>query len=298
MNAPKISLDQWRAFVAVVDAGGYAQAAEGLHKTQSSITYAVQKLESLLGVSVFEIQGRRARLTPTGQVLLRRARALLDEAQRIERAAVQLAQGWEAELKLAVEVVFPTWLLLDCLDQFARAHPQTRIELFETVLGGTDEAILERRVDLAIASRIPPGFMHDPLMKLRFVCAAAPHHPLHRLGRALTREDLRAHRQLVLRDSGSQRNRDVGWLGADQRWTVTAKATSIRAAVMGLGFAWFAENTVREELASGALKPLPLIEGGERWAELFLILTHQDASGPGAQKLAEILKTAARADQA
>src|SRR6266478_6052232 len=56
---PKITLDQWRALLAVVDAGGYAQAAENLHKSQSAVTYAVQKLESLLGVKVFEVIGPR-----------------------------------------------------------------------------------------------------------------------------------------------------------------------------------------------------------------------------------------------
>ena len=63
--------------MAVVDAGGYAQAAEQLHKSQSAVTYAVQKLESLLAVKAFEVQGRKAVLTPTGQLLYRRASALL-----------------------------------------------------------------------------------------------------------------------------------------------------------------------------------------------------------------------------
>ena len=45
----QITLEQWEALVAVVDAGSYAKAAETLHKSQSTLTYAVQKLESLLG---------------------------------------------------------------------------------------------------------------------------------------------------------------------------------------------------------------------------------------------------------
>jgi DNA-binding transcriptional LysR family regulator len=290
MSGPKISLEQWRALVAVVEAGGYAQAAEALHKTQSTVTYAVQKLESLLGVAVFQLQGRKAQLTPTGQVLYRRGRALLDEAARVERAAASLAQGWEPELRLAVEVVFPTWLLLKCFDRFAQERPDTRVELYETVLGGTDEAVLDGRVDLAIASRMPPGFLLDPLVTIKFVCAAAPHHPLHRLGRGLTLDDLRQHRQLVIRDSGSQRKRGGAWLGAEQRWTVSAKATSIRAATMGLGFAWYAENIIREELDSGALKPLPLVEGAQREVDLYLIVTHGDAAGPGAQRLAQMIR--------
>src|SRR5690242_19662850 len=114
-NLPHISLEQWRALLAVVDAGGYAQAAEALHKSQSAVTYAVQKIESLLGVKAFEIQGRKAVLTPTGHMLYRRGRLLIDEAIGLEQAARTLSAGWEAEIGLAVEVLFPTWLLLECL---------------------------------------------------------------------------------------------------------------------------------------------------------------------------------------
>ena len=85
--SPRITLEQWQALVAVVDAGGYAQAAEQLHKSQSSVTYLVQKLESLLGLKAFAIKGRKAALTPHGQLLYRRARVLLDEAAGIESAA-------------------------------------------------------------------------------------------------------------------------------------------------------------------------------------------------------------------
>ncbi len=176
---PKITLEQWRALIAVVDAGGYAQAAQSLHKTQSTVTYAVQKMESLLGVKVFEVVGRKARLTPTGEVLYRRAKALLEEAGSLESAAGVLAAGWEPQLRLAIEIIFPTWLLLRCLGRFADEHPQISIELYETVLSGTAEALTQRRVDLAIASQVPQGFPGDALMRMRFIAAAHPQHPLH-----------------------------------------------------------------------------------------------------------------------
>ncbi|HEY1077811.1 MAG TPA: LysR family transcriptional regulator [Fontimonas sp.] len=289
--SPRISLEQWRALIAVVDAGGYAQAAAALHKSQSAVTYAVQKLQSLLGVQAFEIQGRKAVLTEAGQVLYRRGLVLIEEAVRLERAATHLAQGWEPELSLAVETIFPTWLLLDCLNRFAAERPDTRIELYETVLGGTDEAVLEGRADIAIASRIPVGFSGSRLRRMRFVCAAAPQHPLHQLGRPVSYDDLRRHRHLVIRDSGTQRTREGNnWLGAEQRWTVSNKATSIRAATLGLGFAWYAENIIRDELARGELKALEVVEGSERFAELYLILPQQDASGPGARRLAELIR--------
>src|SRR6185369_8515118 len=166
---PRITIDQWRALLAVVDAGGYAQAAEQLHKSQSAVTYAVQKIESLLGVKAFEIQGRKAMLTPTGQMLYRRALALVDEASDLEQAAHTLSAGWEAEIHLAVEILFPSRLLLACLERFGRESPRTRIELIESVLGGTSEALLKGQADLAISPVMPPGFLGDFLMRMPVV---------------------------------------------------------------------------------------------------------------------------------
>jgi DNA-binding transcriptional LysR family regulator len=286
---PRISLEQWRALAAVVDAGGYAQAAKLLHKSQSSVTYAVQKLDTLLGVKAFEVVGRKAQLTATGQVLYRRAKALLDEASTLEGAAASLAAGWEPELRLAVEVIFPTWLLLQCFSRFAGARPETRIELYETVLSGTEESLREHKVDLAICSQIPAGFSGDLLMRVQFILVAHPDHALHRLGRELTLQDLRKHRHIVIRDTGSQR-RSGSWLGAEQIWTVSNKATSIHAVGLGLGFAAFSEDAIRGELDRGELKALPLREGGERWADLYLVFADPDYAGPAARRLAEIIR--------
>jgi len=289
MPAPRITLDQWATLVAVVEGGGHAQASRRLHRTQSTVTYTISRLEELLGMKIFERSGRKSVLTPAGQTLYRRGRALVDEARRLERAAGELASGWESELRLAVEIIYPTWLLLDCLAEFGRERPDTRIELIESVLAGTDEALLEGRVDIAIGSVVPAGFIGEPLMQVRFICAAAPTHPLHALGRPLTVEDLREHRHLVIRDTGTRRTRSGGWLN-ERRWTVSHKATSIRAACMGLGYAWFPEESIREELDLGRLVPLPLVEGRERYATVYLMLADSDLAGPGTRRLAEILR--------
>ena len=76
MTTPRITLDQWAALVAVVEQGGYGPASERLHRTQSTVTYTIKRLEDQLGLKVFERQGRRAALTPAGQVLYRRGKSL------------------------------------------------------------------------------------------------------------------------------------------------------------------------------------------------------------------------------
>lgn len=287
----KVSLEQWRALLAVVDAGGYAAAAEALDKSQSAVSYAIQKLETALDVRVFRLEGRRAVLTEAGEILYRRAQALVEEASRLETSAESLSRGVEAQLYVAVDAIFPMWLLLQCLDRFAVEFPETRVELLETVLSGTDETLLQHQVDLAITPRVPPGFIGDALMRARFIAVAHPDHPLHHLGRPVVFQDLRRHRQLVVRDSGSRRM-DAGWLGAEQRWTVSHLSTSIRAAAMGLGFAWYPQEKIRDELASGTLKPLQMQEGEERFADLYLVYAEADYAGPAARRLGAILAEA------
>jgi len=297
-TTPQITLDQWRALIAVVDAGGYAQAAQALFKSQSAVTYAVQKIESQLALKAFEIQGRKAVLTMTGQMLYRRALALVGEAGDLEQAAHRLSAGWEAEIHLAVEILFPTRVLLDGLARFGDESARTRVELIESVLGGTPEALLKGQADLAITPQIPPGFLGDPLLEVQVLAVAHRDHALHRLGRTLSLRDLAGHRHVVVRDSGAKRDRRALSVEVDQRWTVSTVATSIEAVTRGHGFAWLPRQQIAEHLASGILRPLPLSEGHERIVMLYLVLADPDFAGPGVRRLAQVLREeAALADE-
>ena len=289
-----VTLDQWKALISVVDSGGYEKAAEALHKSQSSVTYAVQKLQSQLGVKAFEVKGRKAVLTPTGKLLYRRARALIGEAEATERAAKRLSAGWEAEIGLAMDVAFPVWLMIDCLKRFGEESPHTRIELIESVLGGTSEALLKGQAQMAITGIVPQGFLGEALMPVRFVAVAHPDHPLHKLGRPVTMQDLRLHRQLVIRESDVRRVTRPR-LEATQRWTVTHMTTSIGAASRGYGYGWYPEYRIRDEIAAGTLKRLPMRDGGENMAMIYLVFADRDAAGPGLLRLAAIIHERASA---
>jgi DNA-binding transcriptional LysR family regulator len=292
MSQPRVSLEQWRALISVVDSGGYASAAEAMRKSQSAVTYAVQKLESSLGVRAFEIEGRKARLTPTGHMLYRRAKALLEEAVRLESASKAVSAGWEAVIGIAADVVFPSWLMVDSLAKFGAESPHTHIELYESVIHGAEDLLLQGRVQIAIAPSVPTGFLGDALMPMRFVIAAHPDHPLHRLGRKLTYRDLRAHRHLVVRDTAATRTSKTSSVEAEQRWTLSHMSTSIQAAGRGYGFAWYPVDRIRDELAKGQLKPLPMVEGAERSVQLHLTLADREAAGPGVLRLVELLREA------
>ena len=284
------TLEQWRMLQAVVEHGGFAQAAQAIHKSQSSINHAVHKLQDQLGVPLLEVVGRKAQLTAAGALLLRRANQLLSEAGQLEDIAASLARGSEAEVRLAVDELYPADALAQALSDFSAAYPHTRVELFETVLSGGPEMLLAGHVDLLVAAQVPQGFLGDALRTITFLAVAHPDHPLHQLGRPLQLTDLRQYRQLVVRDSAQGQRIDSGWLGAEQRWTVSHVATSIAMICEGMGFAWLPESRMAEPLAAGLLKPLPLEEGARRQVTLYQTYADRDVAGPATRHLAERLR--------
>jgi DNA-binding transcriptional LysR family regulator len=167
------------------------------------------------------------------------------------------------------------------------------LEVYETVVGGALELLTDGTIDLAITPDVPEGFLGEPLMTIRFLPVAAPSHPLHALDR-VTLSDLRDHHHLIIRDSGSRRDRAAAWNVAQNRITFSQTSTSIEAARRGMGFGWYAETLIGADLASGALKTLPLAGGGERFGELYLVFQDAEGAAPGAQHMAQIIRAIAK----
>ncbi|MGB3289095.1 MAG: LysR family transcriptional regulator [Burkholderiaceae bacterium] len=295
MPTLKTTLEQWRVLQAIVEHGGYAQAAEALHRSQSSISYMAARLQEQVGVPLLEIEGRKARLTESGRALLAQAADLLNDAAKLEQRAATLEQGWEAEVKLVVDAAFPTPLLLEALAQFTRVADQTRLQLTEVVLSGAEEALIEQRADVLVGTRVPAGYLGNLLLDVDFIAVAHPSHNLHRLARELDGDDLKREMQVVLRDSGTVNPRDEGWLGSAQRWTVSSLETSAAMVADGLGFAWLPRHLIQRRLDEGALWPLPLNRGQIRRVSLYLTFGKQDGAGPAARQLAQVLSRSAQA---
>ena len=285
---PQVTLEQWKAFIAVIECGGYAAAAEKLGKSQSAISYAV-KLEESLNVRAFKIEGRKAALTTAGQALMRRAEVLLEQARQTEALAAQYATGWSPEIRIAMDTLFPEEIMLDSIQTFAQQHPLTRVELLETVLSGTDEMLLNKEADIVIGARLPPGFLGTALLNIEFIAVASPQHPLHQIKQPLTYDDLKLHRQLVVRDSGT-RGIDSGWLGAEQRLTLAHIRTSIAAACRGLGYAWYPRLKIQSHLDTGELKPLNLLTGDKRYVQLYMIYSNTPYPGKTTEFFGDLLQ--------
>jgi DNA-binding transcriptional LysR family regulator len=280
-------LEQWAVLAAVVDEGGFAAAASRLNRSQSAISYSIARLQESLDLALLVVEGRKSVLTPHGQTLLARGRLLVKELDTLEALARSLKQGWESELKLIVDAAFPRVRLLDIVAELQSSCPSTQIQVADVVLSGAEQAILEGSGDLVVTSRVPPGYLSDWLLDVNFVAAARADHPLLRLGRELTSDDLVRHVQSVVRDSGTSQPRDEGWLGSERRFTVSSMDASLATVLAGLAYAWLPEHLLVEPLRSGALRRLPLVSGASRKVSLHMVLVHAEVVGPAARAAAD-----------
>jgi len=284
---PKSTLEQWAVLAAVVDRGGYAQAAAALHRSQSAVSYAVSRLQEELDLPLLAIEGRKAVLTPHGQTLLQRARSILRDLNTLELLARSLKQGWEPQLTLVVDAAFPRERLLKIVAELQQLCPNTQMQLSDAVLSGAEEAITEGLADVVVTAHVPNGYFGEFLVDVTFVAVARPEHPLFAVGHELSFDDLTRHVQVVVRDSGVKHPRDEGWLGAERRCTVSSMEASLATVKAGLAYAWLPEHVVAESLRNGTLKPLPLVTGKERRVPLHLVLVQGEVAGPAARAAVE-----------
>jgi DNA-binding transcriptional LysR family regulator len=190
-----MDLDAVRTFVAVVDAGRFAAAADDLSVTQQAVSKRIAALEKDLGVRLFTRTARGARLSLDGQAFLPHARELLQSA---ERAAASVRPGYRA---LRVDVINPRIAPAGLLREFHRAHPEIELDVVTHLLDA-DAAIAAVRsgvIDAAFravtmtAQQLPDGVevaraLDDPLQLL-----VGPAHKL-AAARAVTPAELAAHR--------------------------------------------------------------------------------------------------------
>ncbi|CDG86009.1 LysR family transcriptional regulator [Janthinobacterium agaricidamnosum] len=134
-----------RSFVAGVELGSFAQAAEQVGRSTSAVSAQIKKLEEQAGVPLFRKAGRGLALTDAGHLLLAYARRLVDlnDEAALALRGIEL-EGW---VRLGLQEDFGEAMLPDVLGQFARAHPKVRIEAHvarnSALLAGLDHGQLD-----------------------------------------------------------------------------------------------------------------------------------------------------------
>lgn len=151
MDATMLDLELLRSFVAVVDSGGFTSAGERVHRTQSTVSQQIRRLEEDFGRPLLNRSGRTAVPTEDGERLLSYARRILALAE--EARDVLARPNAEGAVRLGIPEDFAAYRLTKLLGSFARARPGIRLDV------RTDQSVYLRRdlergeIDLALLKR-------------------------------------------------------------------------------------------------------------------------------------------------
>ena len=291
--AMNFTLDQLRVFEASVRTGTFAAAARELHRVPSAITYLVHELETALGVALFVRQGRGVTLTHEGQRLLEVAGEVLERARALERAALQLQGGWEAELYVVVDGALPASWLNACLLRFAQPGMATRLRVDVEYQEGVLDPLREGRADLGLylgfdSDVDAAGFTTRDLPSMELVLVAAATHPL-AIG-PCDETARNAHAELVVRDSSARFERlsKPSYMGSRHVVYLSDFHAKKGALLSGAGYGWMPRHMIERELADGVL--LTLATELHRWAYRPVLVTPSGRTlGPAGTLFAQTL---------
>ncbi|MCA3254247.1 MAG: LysR family transcriptional regulator [Alphaproteobacteria bacterium] len=184
-----------RHFVAACDHGTFAAAAAALGLTQQAVSKSILRLESTLGVRLFERDGRRLRPTAYAELFLPHARAIAAETDRFRTGLDDMLGGRSGTLRIGVGPSAAVDLVSEAVARLLDRHPGVRVKVEAGLFDDMSDALVLGRLDLFVAirqiDRPAPLLSQHPLRDIRYIVVAGPGHPLAQRGDA-TLADLAA----------------------------------------------------------------------------------------------------------
>ena len=260
----KTTLEQWALLERVIEAGSFAKAAEETHRSQSSVSYNLSLLQERLGVALLMTEGRRAVLTPAGELLLNQVKPLLKAFAYVETRAATLRSGMRTRIDLMVDSIFPRSRLFAILRQFQQLYPQTQVRLTEVLENSRADALNDEADVMVLTRRQDITGLGEWLMNIDFVAVAHHAHPLFALDTPLNDEMLRPWPRIQIADSQPTAH-PIG-----ESWTFSTIDAAIEAVMYQVGYGWLPEERIQTPLQLIVKRSLsPLDEQVETLLRLF-----------------------------
>ncbi len=250
-------LDGMRTFVAVIEAGSFARAADRLDRSPQLVSKYVAQLEARLGTRLLNRSTRRLSITEAGQAYFDRCVQVLADIDEMERAVADMTTQARGKLRINAPMSFGITHLSRAIAAFQREQPEVHVDL---TLNDRAVDIISEGFDLAIriARLADSALVARRLARIRLVACASPGY-LDRHGAPREPADLAAHNclQYAYWTDGSRWRfeRDGESHVVDGRGTLAANnGDALRAAaVADVGVVVLPTFIVGNELRSGRL---------------------------------------------
>lgn len=248
------------AFVRLADSGSFKATAQQLDMSGPAVSKAIARLESHLGVKLFNRTTRRVALTNDGQAFLERCRRILDDIQEAEELMTRGRLQLRGRLRVQMPLAFGRLVVLPKVQGFLKAHPDLAldVDLSDRVVDFADEGLdVAVRIGDVPDSRVIARKIYD----IRFVTCASPAY-LAKHGTPKKPEDLEHHRCLTYWIPSAGRHRDWPFAHRGVRFTksltgrlnVNNSEALVDAALKGEGIVSVATFIAVDAVKSGKLK--------------------------------------------
>jgi DNA-binding transcriptional LysR family regulator len=297
----RVTLDQLRMLLAVVESGSFSAAARKVGRVQSAVSHAMTNLEAQLGLRIWDRSSRTPTLTAEGKRIVEAARRVCREADAFRRESESFEQGLEPVVSLCIDALFPVCPVVSLCRDFMRRFPAVELRVQTELMSAVVARIQDGTCHLAIAIEhmIPQELEKSFLASVRLVTVVARDHALAAHPRNVSRETLRAEVQIVLSERGGTSFPDQGVLSPRTFRTVDM-STKQAMLIGGLGWGNMPEHIVRDALRAGSLIQLYPQAWNEGPGAIQMSLVHKTslAMGPAMRWLAARIAELAREELA
>jgi len=295
-----MEIDQIETFLAVGTYGGFHRAAAALRISQPAVSARIRALEDSLGVKLFARVGGSLSVSAAGKALRPHAEQLLRDVSRARQAVHELQPSSGGTLSVAAALSVCTYFLPDVMKDYQAANPKvmvslrsgTSVQVLKMVLDGEAEVGVARSLNHPEVETIT--LRDDPL-----ILVGHPKHPAAQRRRARL-EDVET-MPLIFFDRGSSDwtltqslFRRVGQLPNTVLEVETIEAAK-RMVERKLGLSFLPQIAVVHELRKGKLVAVEITNAEALRRNLDVIYPRHRALTRDAQKLLELLQTAAAA---
>jgi len=232
------SSDNIQLFLAVLDRGSFSAAARTLGRVPSAVSMAIGNLEAELGYALFDRGPREVRATAQALALEPHARLIAEQLGLLQVHALELSQGLESSLTLAVVPDIDHRPLLAAIARLGERFPLLDIQLLSAPQEEALQLLDSGRADLCLAfaglqvdARL--GFQHIGMESL--VATLSPTHPALLDGRIHYLEDLINVRQILVRSRDLPLADPRALIGATH-WSTDSFDFALQMVEAGLGW--------------------------------------------------------------
>ncbi len=258
-----MDFDQLHTFLEIVRLKSFSRAAQTCFRTQPAISAQIRQIEQELGTALFERFGSRISLTAAGKIFAEYAQQLLDTRRRAIEAVAELDRIPKGELVIAANEATCIHVLPTVFSSYKKRFPEVQLQVSRAYGARAVQAVLENTVDFAI-TQLPIQERKLEIVKIysdEIRLLAPPGHPLAR-ARSVTAQDIAGHPLLLPKTGRTRTQIDQFLEPVEENIRISMELESsemIKRFVMaGLGIAFMAVSSAREEIRARELKDIPL----------------------------------------